>query len=438
MRERALLRYFGGIVLLLAGLGMAPPVAADQAAYISREQAEQAALLIEDRSEIRHFAPPAGDTQWRAERVERKEVRHTGFENYYEVRVNGTPIDLAYVYIPQNGAWVNLAMAIGLEAIDVPRYLPEAGRHFSGAIGFDPPHKFYMTLTRDGDKLLGTYHYLSKGIPIDLAGTIEDDGRFTLEESVEGKTTGRFEGRLLQGPYTKIEGRWTNADGTRIFPFEAPQFAQTQRLHWEASLSRGAFEGDIAYPMFDSPLDKASSRIREDLSRRYAEFDKQMREMLNDLPEGIEARTYTFDATDYTVEFHFGELVSVVYQIFVDGGGAHPNRFFVAYNLTPGGSVSLADLFKPGAPYAEELSKRLIDDLRRQEAQWVVDGQLTGLKPEEFPPFAVTPRGLLFLFDPYVAGPYAQGEFTVEIPYEAVQGMLKDDTPLATFLEPTQ
>ena len=101
---------------------------ADQAAWITKEQAEKGAKLIKVSGVIRHYCAPCGETAYKSEKVstvvvEEVESNFTG-EVYYEVRVNGTGVDLAYVYVRSGGNWVNVAMFLGMDVSDVPELLP--------------------------------------------------------------------------------------------------------------------------------------------------------------------------------------------------------------------------------------------------------------------------------------------------------------------------
>lgn len=122
---------FRPIVFLALFLAMGwmgtPPVLADQAAWISRDAAERAAGRIEAASTIRKFCAPCGDAEWIAVPVRRVEVRNPSGD-YHEVAVNGEGLDLAYTYLPEEGRWRNLAIAMGLNVSGVMEYLgPEGG-----------------------------------------------------------------------------------------------------------------------------------------------------------------------------------------------------------------------------------------------------------------------------------------------------------------------
>ena len=114
-----------GLFLALGWMG-APTVLADQAAWISRDAAEKAAGRIEAASTIRKFCAPCGDAEWTAVSVRRVEVRNPSGD-HHEVAVNGEGVDLAYTYLPTDGRWRNLALALGLEVSGVPEFLAAGG-----------------------------------------------------------------------------------------------------------------------------------------------------------------------------------------------------------------------------------------------------------------------------------------------------------------------
>jgi len=103
-------------------------VFADQAAYISKAQAEKAAAFLKDKKQIRHYCSPCDDKGDRVEdigNVEAATVKDSS-EGWWEVKVNGEGIDLAYIYFrTKNGKWKNLAKELDIKVERVPKYLPD-------------------------------------------------------------------------------------------------------------------------------------------------------------------------------------------------------------------------------------------------------------------------------------------------------------------------
>ena len=62
----------------------------------------------------------------RTEDIQTVEAVPVGEKDYWEVKVNGEGIDLAYIYFrTKDGKWKNLAKETGVKVKDVPKYLPE-------------------------------------------------------------------------------------------------------------------------------------------------------------------------------------------------------------------------------------------------------------------------------------------------------------------------
>lgn len=115
-------------------------------------------------------------------------------------------------------------------------------------------------------------------------------------------------------------------------------------------------------------------------------------------------------------------------------GGAHPNHesTSVTYDLTTGNVLLLSDLLYPGCS-AADLTPLVIDilDTISQEQQLYSDytaiveerfGQ--GLDVEEG--WYLSGEGLCVYFSPYEIAPYATGEVKATIPYEKLNGLMRD------------
>jgi uncharacterized protein YecT (DUF1311 family) len=96
---------------------------ADQQAWVARADADRAAALLPVGAEVRLYCAPCDDPAPTSLRVARVEVASTGYQELWELRLNGDPVDLAYTYVDRGQRWENLALLLGLEAQDVPRFL---------------------------------------------------------------------------------------------------------------------------------------------------------------------------------------------------------------------------------------------------------------------------------------------------------------------------
>lgn len=114
------------VAILMLGLMSSVAVFADQAAYISKEQAEKTADFLKDKTQIKHFCAPCDDQSVSPEYIATVEAVPTDSEDYWEVKINGEGIDLAYIYFQtENGRWKNLAKEMNVEVDDVPKFLDE-------------------------------------------------------------------------------------------------------------------------------------------------------------------------------------------------------------------------------------------------------------------------------------------------------------------------
>ena len=110
----------GASFVLVSGLAMA-----DQAAWIEKKDADAGAALINVGQEVRDYCAPCGDKGYAVRSVTSVNVAKAGSTgSYWEVRINGRGVDLAYEYILVNGHWTNVAMLVGLPVSGVPAELP--------------------------------------------------------------------------------------------------------------------------------------------------------------------------------------------------------------------------------------------------------------------------------------------------------------------------
>jgi len=123
-------------------------VLADQYAWITREQAREAASYLASGTVFLDYCRPCGDVYYKKHQVAQVEVSYTGTEQYYQVKINGRGKDLAYTYVYHQGYWTNLAWVLGLKASDVPFYLllpadPSARLMLASREVFEeaPPHR---------------------------------------------------------------------------------------------------------------------------------------------------------------------------------------------------------------------------------------------------------------------------------------------------------
>jgi len=131
---------------------------------------------------------------------------------------------------------------------------------------------------------------------------------------------------------------------------------------------------------------------------------------------------------ELTISYDKGEvdenIASIVYSVYVDTGGAHPNGYYISlnYDLKNNKEIALADVFGNQPDYLQKVSAYCVTDLTKQvtermgntDGTWIKDG--AGPTSENYSVFMVTNNSLIFYFSPYQIAPYVAGDFKVTMP----------------------
>ena len=127
----------------------------------------------------------------------------------------------------------------------------------------------------------------------------------------------------------------------------------------------------------------------------------------------------------YTVRAATEALVSASLQVSqYASGAAHPLPYTVVvnYDLLNGRLLELDDLFRPGSDYIERLAELARADLNQRGMLFFEQG--VEARAENFRAWAVSPEGLVVIFDVYQVAPYAAGAQEVVIPFEQIEAMI--------------
>jgi hypothetical protein len=98
---------------------------ADQAAWITKKEANTGASYVKEGDRIISYCEPCGDKESIFIEVVEVSVKAVGVERYHQLMVNGEGVDLAYIYVDRNNKWENLAMLCEIPVNNVPQYVPE-------------------------------------------------------------------------------------------------------------------------------------------------------------------------------------------------------------------------------------------------------------------------------------------------------------------------
>lgn len=252
-------------------------------------------------------------------------------------------------------------------------------------------------------------------------GQTRDTGRFTGTLSADGKTA---------------QGQWTAADGRKTLPFRLDRWARIHRLPGSDK------EVWVSYPEFDAPgLAALNTQLAAQAKQQLQmnrDWSQQQRKENRGAGMPAEVVAAISRSNDCDVEWSRSDLVSLGCREYEYAGGAHPNTEFYSenYALDGGGKprkLALKDIVQTSPAAMAQLSRLLVEDLRRQQASSIIDGSIKGFSKEldaNGIPFTLLPGGLAFQFSPYVVGSYAEGSFRVVIPYRKIAALLRANGPV--------
>ncbi len=187
-----------------------------------------------------------------------------------------------------------------------------------------------------------------------------------------------------------------------------------------AAAKPGIYQVEIKYPQFPdvTPLVRFANQTLANWAR--GELSRFVRDSRRAQGPGKPQAPYSYNANFKVSNFSAARLVSVFFDTHAYTGGAHGNSAYVVFNfgMVEGKArrLALGDLFRPGAGYPQKISDAVIKKLKQDKrASFVADGEVKSLTPEQLERFVIEPGGLVFLIDPYEAGPYAAGQFQVKL-----------------------
>lgn len=307
--------------------------------------------------------------------------------------------------------------------------------------------EFQMNLVREGDALSGSYFYTKVGKDLKLAGKIEKNGKFTLQETNDkDKKTGEWNGTWKEeanSPGILLEGEWNKPnDKDKLGFFATEQVIEfagdakfTNKIIKENDKSKRS-ELYVVYPEI-SGVDSATAtkfnslvkNLVTDLNKSYKEqVAEYSSEDIKNLPEYVGLSS----EVGYDVVLANDDFISLIFSDYVFLGGAHGNTGYstVNYDLKNNKEIKLADLFEPKSDYLKIISEYSIADLKKRvgemsDDEWISKG--AGADAGNFQSWNLTKKGLMFTFSPYQVAAYAAGSQTVIIPYDKLKSILRKD-----------
>ena len=206
----------------------------------------------------------------------------------------------------------------------------------------------------------------------------------------------------------------------------------------QIQLERPGLQVDAAHPLVTSgpaSLRKAIHEAREDA---FESVRDQFRCLSEDLEDSDLTTVGWYWSETWDLAVRTEQVVSLFGTASYFTGGAHPNSHYKTRTFWVDGGISreirLADLFNPCTTWLNELSTRVIGQVREAGAGNVVDGSVAHLDERDLVCWAMTRAGITFDFAPYQLGCYAEGAYSATVRYEDIREFLNPVGPAAEFL----
>ena len=179
---------------------------------------------------------------------------------------------------------------------------------------------------------------------------------------------------------------------------------------------------------------KAEEIVEEFISREIARFKKDYK-LLELTPEDVEMQRLNerkYDLEISYTQYESEKTISIVFTLFADTLGAHPNTYYQTFTFSKetGETLALKDLFTDKDTYLEtlsgiarkELTTHIAEVLEIPEDEFDTSDIETGTKPttDNFSWFYLTNDELVLIFPPYQVGPGVLGTQKVSVPRGAL------------------
>jgi hypothetical protein len=268
-----------------------------------------------------------------------------------------------------------------------------------------------MRLTVAGSKVKGSYFYDQFKQDIELEGSYDSKGVLELVEGSGKKKTGNFvckaEPESLEAD---LECEWSRPDGKG----QRLVFLNEQGIRFKTDLkvvpkiaSDRKTKASASYPQLSAAV------MTPGMTTFNRLVESKIQTAIKEFGSQFEAAS-VFD-TNYDVMWATEDFISIEFEEYTDGGGAHPNTrlWTVNFSLSKNRELTLDDVFTKDSDYAAEIAKFAAKDISRRADKLERDeAQRTNRQPEkrdgpfmteeglpEMDTWALTPKGFAVYFD---------------------------------------
>ena len=228
-------------------------------------------------------------------------------------------------------------------------------------------------------------------------------------------------------------------EGTSVeMPFEkkTESFTADNRLKIEVTSSYLVFQGKNLF--FEAVNDQLHNNAREVFARWVVQFTEEEKEIY-ELDE--EAISMDFDKREVayilTPTYASDKLVSIFGELHKYAGMPHGSTRYYASNYWFNGKeiqeVSLSSLFLPDKNFADFILNYCESTLQKEKVGYG-DELFPEFEESNLQVFSITKKGLIFTFQPYHIGGWADGPYSITIPFDKLTPFINLQGPLREFL----
>ncbi len=238
---------------------------------------------------------------------------------------------------------------------------------------------------------------------------------------------------------TNLTAGW-EGEGRPATSFELRRFAELSVLRRKRGWTVGEFgssrmfEARLPILLERQPWHKSMNSLlrAHDVSAANEFCSMTWEDLWNSIRQPSHGNQWTSGISRHIIH-HNARVCSVLEQVYEYTGGAHGNVILRGWNFLSDGdearALSLPQLFREASPWEERLADLCKADLRRQGASMFtaagggIEPQAK-LEPGDLSVFTLSPAGLRIHFAPYEVGSWAEGTYSVLLPYDKIEPLL--------------
>lgn len=204
-----------------------------------------------------------------------------------------------------------------------------------------------------------------------------------------------------------------------------------------AASKKGDYKARVEYPVFGGGgvANFAAAAWKSTAVRGYRKFLKDAKQFRAEEKKGgiTTAAEYYYDGSPKITSLTIG-LISGYMQMGNYMGGAHGMQWYEPMNVGmvrgKAAMIRLRDILRGGVDPTNTISPLVIKKLKVKKAAWVEEGTVKALTRTQLDSFVINSMGLLYLFEPYAMGSYAEGPYEVQLTWAELREWIDPNGPL--------